>query len=101
MDNIAMLCKEIIGINSIGQEVKRLEQRQVFCKSRSLTRSEFYSASQAGLNPDIVITLSNRADYENEKIVIFEGEEYTVTRTYWTSDADEIELTLTRRVHNG
>lgn len=71
----------------------------VLCDLRSITRSEFYSASQAGLNPEIVFEI-NGFEYGGEKEVEFNGERYSVIRTY-RADYEKLELTCEKKVRNG
>lgn len=97
MDTTALLRKEIITTNSIGQEEKTYQTREVFCKARSVTRREFYEAAQAGMRPEVVLTLSHRLDYEGEKEAEWQGRVYLIRRTYWTEDSDAIELILEER----
>ena len=77
------------------------KRRQVLCDVRSAGRSEFYQAANAGLKPELVLVLANFADYQGERVVVFEGKEYTVLRTYRRPDRDRLELTLEERVENG
>lgn len=71
----------------------------VLCDLRSITRTEFYSAAQAGLNPEIVFEI-NGFEYNGEKEVEFCDERYTVIRTY-RSNYEKIELTCEKKVKNG
>lgn len=97
MDSTATLRKATVTTDQVGNEVRTYSEKEVFCKARSVTRSEFYDAAQAGLRPSIVLTLATRLDYEGEEEVTFEGRTYGVIRTYWTDASDEIELTLEER----
>ena len=100
MDDVAILRTETTTTDDIGVESKEFTDKQVFVRARAVTRREFYEAQQAGLRPSLVLVLSNRADYAGEKVALFHGTEYTVLRTYWTDDGDEIELTLEERTAN-
>lgn len=100
MDDVAILRTETITVNDIGVEKKTYTDKQVFVKTRAVTRREFYDAQQAGLRPSLVLILQNTVDYNGEKVAIYRGHEYTVLRTYWTDDGDSIELTLEERVAN-
>lgn len=100
MDDVATLRTETVEVNDIGVEKRTYTDRQVFVKTRAVTRREFYDAQQAGLRPSLVLVLSNRADYAGEKVALFHGTEYTVLRTYWSDGGDEVELTLEERVAN-
>lgn len=65
-------------------------RREVFCNKKSATRSEFYTAKQAG--DKIVLVLEVRGvDYEGETRVEFEGKPYEVVRAY-TRSGETIEL---------
>lgn len=100
MDSVATLIQETITVNAIGQEQKEETTRQVFCRSRSITRNEWYEAANAGLKPEVVLILSTQLDYEGEKLVEWQGTRYTVVRTYQAPDSDELELTLQEEVAN-
>ena len=74
--------------------------REVFCTVRSVTRSEFYDALNAGVQPEFVFVLTLAEDYEGERIVRYHGQKLRVIRTYMTAD-DGIELTCERSDVNG
>lgn len=65
-------------------------QRLAYCTVRSVGMQEFYRAKELGLEPSVVFVLAERADYEGEKVVIWEGRRYDVVRTYINGDAIEI-----------
>lgn len=94
MDDIAILRKATVTTDAVGNTVKAYSERQVFCKTRSVTRSEFYDAAQAGLRPSVVLALSSRIDYEGEDEAVWAGKVYGIIRAYWTDDGDSVELTL-------
>lgn len=94
MDDIAVLRKATATTDAVGNAVKTYTETQVFCKTRSVTRSEFYDAAQAGLRPAVVLSLSNAADYHGEEEAEWRGKVYGILRAYWTEDGDGIELTL-------
>lgn len=106
MDDVIKLLKLTYGLDAAGNTVETIaEQRQVFCKVRSVTRSEFYQAAQAGLHPDYVFVLSHFKDYQGEPALLYTdwtGNEarYEISRTYRT-DGDAIELTAGRKIGNG
>lgn len=70
--------------------------RQVFADRKSVKQNEFYQAAQAGLKPEIVFVI-RRIDYEDERLLSFNGLEYSVIRTFETKD-EMIELVATRTV---
>lgn len=73
----------------------------VFVQPRGVYSSEFYNAAQAGLHPSITFYLTNRADYDGQKIIEFEGALYDIIRTDWNAQRDGISLICEERVHNG
>lgn len=56
-------------------------EREVFAQVNSVTRSEFFEGGRNGLNPEYVFTMFE-ADYEDERIVEYNGLRYAVYRTY-------------------
>ena len=65
----------------------------------SVYQNEFYQAEQAGIRAQGVITM-NRAEFDGQKILSINGQNYTIYRTY-ERDADWIELHYGERVGNG
>lgn len=116
MDDAITLIKETVtGHDTDGNEVRERSERELLCQVFGVTRNEFYSASTAGLHPDIVVRLADHDDYEGEGLAEYDGELYSIIRTYrdrgsmqqgrisrWSGmDPNAIELTLQRRVGNG
>ena len=61
-----------------------------FCQVKSVTRSEFWRAHENGLEPSLVFVLSEYADYEGQKVLIYDGRRYRVLRSYVTGHAVEL-----------
>ena len=74
--------------------------RTVYCTVQSVTRSEYYTALNAGIMPEFVFRLSLAEDYQGERVVRFRGQRFRVIRTYVTED-DGIEITVERADENG
>ena len=74
--------------------------REVPAEVRSVTRSEYYTALNAGVQPEIVFKLALDADYQDEHFLRFHGKKYRVVRTYLTNDGG-IEITAERSDENG
>ena len=92
--DVIQLVKETRSAHGVHETVTE-QTRQVFCEVRSVTRAEYYSALNAGIQPELVFWLSLAEDYEDERIVKYNGKNYTVTRTYMTDDGG-IEITVQR-----
>ena len=67
-------------------------RKMCYCRINSVARSEFYRARENGLQPVFVFVLSEYADYNGEKIVVFKDKRYRVIRSYVTNHA--VELTV-------
>lgn len=68
------------------------KQMDVFCRVQSVARSEFWRAKQNGLEPVYIFTLSEYADYHDEKIVLYRGRRYRVIRTFVKDHEIELEV---------
>lgn len=98
-DSTAILYKDgTKSYDTYGNETITRTSREVFVYARGVYNAEFYNAAQAGLHPSITLVLTNRADYEGETLVEFEGKMYDVIRTDWTAQRDSMSLTLQERI---
>lgn len=84
-----------------GNEIETLIEKDVFVQPRSVYQSEFYNAAQHGLKPSITFFISNRADYDDEKIVEYNGKTYQVIRVDWKAQRDGINLVCEERADVG
>lgn len=69
--------------------------REVFAQVRSVTRAEFFDGGRSGLNPELQFTMF-AGDYNGELIVEYNGNRYSVYRTY-IADGDYLELYVERK----
>ena len=69
--------------------------REVMCQVDSVTRSEFFDAGRNGLNPEFVFRVFF-ADYEDERIVEYNGKRYGIYRAYH-GRGDVVELYAERK----
>lgn len=74
--------------------------REVLAEIRSVTRSEYYNALNAGVQPELVFKLALDADYQDEHFLRHGGKRYRIVRTYLTNDGG-IEITAERSDENG
>lgn len=100
-EGTAILKKAVVTQDENLNEVTTYEERTVFVRPRSVFASEFYQAAAVGLKPALTLVLSSFADYDGEKLLEYDGKEYTVTRVYQRPDRDSVELTLEERSVNG
>lgn len=71
-----------IGQQTPGEEVRR----SVIGTLHGISRQEWASVAQAGLNPQGMLFLRDEADYKKESFLEIEGEKYFIYRTYPTED---------------
>ena len=93
------LIKETASAHGVHQAVTE-EARTVYCTVQSVSRSEFYNALNAGVQPEYVFKLELAEDYQGERVVRYRGQKFRVVRTYETDD-DGIEITCERSDVNG
>ena len=99
-DSIATLkSNKTITFDSYGNEVITYTDRDVFVQPRSVYNSEFYNAAQAGLHPSITFRLTNKADYQGETLIEWDGRLFYVVRTDWTAQRDTIDLICEERIN--
>ena len=76
-------------------------ERTVFVQPRGVYQAEFYNAAQLGLKPSLTLEIAYKGDYHDEKVVEYEGREYSVVRVDWSAQRDKISLICEERVSNG
>lgn len=79
-----------------GAEHKSKQYRQVFCEVASVSSAEFFRAHQNNLNAQFQFKMF-RYDYEGEKLLEYEGNEYSIYRTHRPKNTDDIELYVERK----
>lgn len=89
------------GFDKYGNKTTKEVKRTVFVQPRGVYASEFYNAAQLGLKPSLTLFMTNRNDYQGEKVVEFNGKDYSVIRVDWNAQRDGISLICEERVRNG
>lgn len=84
MDAVITLIAESYTKNAEGVNIATESSIDVFCKVRSVSRADFYSAGELGLALSYVF-ITNPVNYSGEKILSYNGERYGVVRTYQPS----------------
>jgi len=80
----AVLIREEKTVNANGYKEINTTRREVFANKKSATRSEFYTAKQAGDKIALVLEVRG-ADYRGETLVEHGGRLYEVVRDYTRS----------------
>lgn len=76
--------------NEVGDQIETLVKEMRFAKLMSIGQAEFYQAQAQGLKPEIKFKLADYLDYEGQEIVIYNGFQYKVLRTFRTGNEIEI-----------
>lgn len=84
--------------DDIGNRVPVEAHNTIFCDIKSVKSSEFYSAANTGLKPEVVFIIYS-FEYEGETAILYDNKKYRVIRTYQKTE-DELEL-ICERVING
>ena len=84
-----MLISQTISVDDYGNEVAEETQKQVFCEVYSISQTEFYSAANTELNPEIRFDVFF-GDYQGEDVIEYHGNRYAVYRTFRTGDTLEL-----------
>lgn len=89
--------KKTYTTNDIGDSIPTETRRAVLCDKESVSRSEHHAAAAHDLKLEIVFKV-NKYEYEGESEVEYEGQRYSVYRTFTPrkfkgiDDFDSIEL---------
>ena len=79
-----------------GATRKVTNSRQVFCSVDSVSSAEFFRARQENLDATFKFVVF-RYDYNGENLVEYNGEQYSIYRTYAPKSTDNIELYAERK----
>ena len=93
------LITEVRSAHGVHETITESE-REVFAEIRSVTRSEYYNALNAGIQPEYVFKLTAEEDYQKEHFLRYDGLKYRIVRTFLTDDGG-IEITAERSDENG
>lgn len=78
-----------------GVWVESITSKDVFAQVDSVTRAEFFEGGRNGLNPEYRMTMFS-GDYDGQKMLIYNGNTYSIYRTY-LNRTDTIELYVERK----
>lgn len=98
--DVAELIKVTAKSNALDELVETSTSRQVFVSVRAVNRTEAYEAAAYGLKPSITFILANRADYDDEQRIRYDGKDYRVIRTYFRDDSERLEIICERIINN-
>lgn len=96
--SVAYLVVDSYAQNEFGVMEKTTTRYKVFVNVTSVTGQEWFEGGRNGLNPQYRFTLFSH-DYHGEKVIEYQGVQYTIYRTY-LRNVDEIELYTEKRKGN-
>lgn len=96
--SVAYLVVETFTQNEYGVMESSTTKHKVYVDVTSANQQEWFEGGRNGLNPQYRFTMFS-FDYHNEKIIEYQGTQYTIYRTYYRS-TDEIELYVELRKGN-
>lgn len=89
---IILIARKVTGKDKLKQDITEEVKTTLLCRKKSITRSEFYQARQAGMRPSLILNIHS-FEYENQEFAEFEGRRYRIEKTYQI-DAKTLELML-------
>ena len=75
------LRKETVTLDEYGDKVTSYADTVVFADIKSAARSEFYSATMAGIKIDITFAI-HAEDFSDQTVVLYGSTQYNIVRTY-------------------
>ena len=95
MATIITLIAQTFSIDQYGNEVVTTQDTDVFAEVDSVSQSEFFAAQDTELKPEYKFTVFF-GNYNGQSLIEYEGETYSVYRTYRTGD--NLELYVERKI---
>ena len=68
-NEITLISRVKTGLDKLHQPLFEEKRLTILCRKRSITRSEFYQASQVGLRPSLILDI-HTFEYNNETFPI-------------------------------
>lgn len=94
MEGVAYLITPIYRKDNLNQDIRVDEiEDMIYCTEESVSRSEFYEAGRSGYNPQTVIS-TQAVNYSGQPECQYNGVRFSIYRTYYKKESDEIELYL-------
>lgn len=88
-DDCILLTKNGSILDELLQEKLTYDGLEVSCNKRSLTRSEFYFASQSNLRPSMILEVHS-FEYDGQSLLEYDGQRYKVIKTFEKGDVVEL-----------
>ena len=96
MDDVIKLISKEFKKDKYGQQIATNTAKEIFCQVHSITRQEFFEAGRNGLNPQFEFSIF-QGDYNGETVLEYNGQTFSIYRTYIVPGTDYIELYVERK----
>lgn len=80
------LIAQTYTVNTVGDSIATETSRTVFCEFQSIGMKRKIDALATGLNIECKLILKDIAEYQGEKIVMYDGTRYNVKNVYIRDD---------------
>lgn len=95
---IIYLINMVMGNDSIGNDIiSSFTKIKCYAKKQSLRTNEYYSAVEAGLNPEVEFVVK-RLNYNGESEIEWNNERYSVIRTIDPKNKFDIVLICEKKI---
>lgn len=85
LDLLCYLQSTTITKDAIGNQIKTLTDRLIYCAELSIGSQEFYNAGQSKIKSEILLVI-DLEEYDNELTVKYNNIVYSIYRTYPKTD---------------
>jgi len=88
----------LVETNDHGEIIKTFVWETIFAQKKSIKQTEFYSAANVGLKPELTFEIF-MFEFNYQEKLKYNGKEYTILRTY--EKGEKIELVVSSQIGGG
>lgn len=92
-DEVATLITQTYTVNTVGDSIPTETTHDVFVTFRSIGMKRKIEALATGLNVEFKLILSDIAEYNDEKYIVYKNVRYNIKDVY-IADDQSVELTV-------
>lgn len=95
-NDVITLIAQTYTKNDYGVQIAGETEREIYCNVQSISQREFYAAGENGFKPELRFDVF-AYDYNGEDLIEYNGNRYSVYRTYQQSN-NVLELYTERKI---
>ncbi len=84
-NDVITLISKTYTRNAYGVEIPAETEHDIYCDVKSISQREFYAAGENGFKPELRFDVF-AYDYNGEDLIEYNGNRYTVYRTFQSSN---------------